>query len=385
MAVKHWPYGFYQYGGQAYSDKLSAMMAAANLNDHAPEIRLNFNDHVFGALDWQTEPTASIDQLYRERAQQLRDQYDYLVLFYSGGSDSRQVLHSFLDNDIFLDEVVTTHVDQLTRRLQPVADPNHPNATLFEHELTAVPGLQWVHKTNSRTKITVLDSSDELLHNFASDNYWADRTPISRLGHTYWTTLMNTGQQHVRKISEGHGRVAAIYGCDKPNVCIRDNGLYFFFIDTGFAGSQSQRSTNAVNFDAVSFFSSPDAPLIPIKQSHMLRRVINTIPSFYRAFTTSAHRVWNPKTRELTKHVIYPSWDTRVFQGNKLSHFNWNDLGDFLDHTDPRILQAQQSRQNSFNRQFGPISNLVSSHIFMIHSPSQHYYIGAVTAPTDRS
>ena len=48
-----------------------------------------------------------IDELYRQRAHQLRDKYDYVVLWFSGGADSNNVLNSFIDNDIKIDEVVS--------------------------------------------------------------------------------------------------------------------------------------------------------------------------------------------------------------------------------------------------------------------------------------
>ena len=67
----------------------------------------DFNESVFSSYDWTVEPNESIADLYRQRAQQLRDKYDYIVLMFSGGADSTTVLRSFLDNDIKLDEAVS--------------------------------------------------------------------------------------------------------------------------------------------------------------------------------------------------------------------------------------------------------------------------------------
>ena len=379
------PYGFYEYAGRAYLDKVSALDAALAQHDADPQIHFNFNDHVFSRIDWTQEPPFTIDQLYQQRAQQLRDQYDYLILMYSGGSDSRQVLHSFLDHGIFLDEVVSLHPKKLTEKIPVVADINHAFASLFEFDLTTMPGLQHVHKVSPNTKISVVDSSDDLLTYYRDDNYWNDRQPISRMGSVYWTISTNTGQQHARQASEGRGRVGVIYGCDKPNISVRDNKMFFFFLDTGFAGSQSQRKTNAVNFDAVSFFSSADAPLIPVKQCHMIKHVMEKMPLIHKAFAQTHDSGWSPRTREITKHIVYPSWDTKIFQGNKVTHFTFDDFKNFFNYVEPRMDQAQYSRRNSFMSQYNKISGISGKHIFMIHCPGTHYYVGEVKSPMIRS
>ena len=379
--IRYWPYGFYEYGDQQFVLKEAALAAALHKHDPDPKIKFNFNHDVFGRIDWQTEPTSSINDLYKDRAQQLRDQYSYLILMYSGGSDSRQVLHSFLDNGIFLDEVVTIHPQRLMSSTPVVADPEHSHAFLFEFDLTTVPGLKDISARSPKTKITVVDSSDDIQNLYGNESYWADRQPSSRLGSGYWTVSTNAGQQHARRASDKHSSAAVIYGCDKPNVCLRQGHLYFFFVDTGFAGSQSQRHTNPVNFDAVSFFSAADAPLIPVKQSHMIRRALSQVPALYRAFSMDGRTSWNPRLREITKHIVYPSWDTKIFQANKLSHFTFEDCRDFLQRVDPRIYQAQISRKKHFNGQYNLISTISNKHIFMIHSPSPEYFVGTVQEP----
>jgi len=67
----------------------------------------NYNDEFFGQFDWSKEPKETINELYKQRALELREQYDYLALYYSGGHDSSNVLYAFLDNGIPIDEVVT--------------------------------------------------------------------------------------------------------------------------------------------------------------------------------------------------------------------------------------------------------------------------------------
>ena len=382
--IETFSYGFYEYAGCAYPDKSSALDAVVKVNDQNPQIHFNFNDHVFSQIDWTQEPPFAIDQLYQQRAKQLRDQYNYLILMYSGGSDSRQVLHSFLDNGIFLDEVVSLHPKKLMEKVPVVADINHNYASLFEFDLTTLPGLRDLHQVSPNTKISIVDSSDDLLDYYKDDNYWSDRTPISRLGNVYWTISTNAGLQHARQASEGRGKVGVIYGCDKPNISVQDNKMFFFFLDTGFAGSQSQRKTNAVNFDAISFFSSADAPLIPVKQCHMIKKLMEKMPLVYKAFAQTHDSGWSPRTREITKHIVYPSWNVNIFQGNKDTHFKFDQLKEFFKYIEPRMGQAQYSRRNSFMSQYNKINGISGEHIFMMHCPGKHYYVGEITPPQIR-
>ena len=61
---------------------------------------------------------------------QLRDEYDYIRLYYSSGSDSETCLQTFMKNNIPIDEIVVVHQgtandldklesDEITRRAIP--------------------------------------------------------------------------------------------------------------------------------------------------------------------------------------------------------------------------------------------------------------------------
>jgi hypothetical protein len=67
-------------------------------------VRFIFNDDVFEKEDWTEEPTEDIYELYAQRAIQLRKDYDYLVLMYSGGIDSHVMLKTFLENSIQIEK-----------------------------------------------------------------------------------------------------------------------------------------------------------------------------------------------------------------------------------------------------------------------------------------
>ena len=71
------------------------------------KIKFIFNEDKFNNIDTTIEPPEDIYELYRQRAMQLRNDYDYLVLIYSGGIDSHTILETFLENNIHLNEICT--------------------------------------------------------------------------------------------------------------------------------------------------------------------------------------------------------------------------------------------------------------------------------------
>ena len=95
--------GFYQVGEQRYFNKVDALIEATKQNIF-PE--WNYNKEAFDQFDWLVEPTTPLQELYRIRAQQIRERYDYIRLEVSGGGDSSTVVYTFLKNNIHLDEVV---------------------------------------------------------------------------------------------------------------------------------------------------------------------------------------------------------------------------------------------------------------------------------------
>ena len=74
-----------------------------------------FHDDAFSKYPWHIEPEASLDQLYDARARQLREKYDYVVLSYSGGSDTHNILESFIRQGLHIDEIVTNHMTTATQ------------------------------------------------------------------------------------------------------------------------------------------------------------------------------------------------------------------------------------------------------------------------------
>ena len=111
------------------------------------------------------EPKESWEELLRQRALQIRQHYDYVRLWYSGGADSHTVLLTYLKNKIPLDEIVMIRRSPINQFESGVAnceinDAAIPFVKLHENELRG-------------TKITIMDLGKDVFENaFVPDDNW---------------------------------------------------------------------------------------------------------------------------------------------------------------------------------------------------------------------
>ena len=89
--------GYWSVNNTYFFSKAECLRYATQIKDY--NVTFHYFDSFYSSLSWKNEPSESLEELYKRRAQQLREKYDYIVLAYSGGADSCNVLNSFLDND----------------------------------------------------------------------------------------------------------------------------------------------------------------------------------------------------------------------------------------------------------------------------------------------
>ena len=99
-------FGYYQIGDRKTYSKIEALEWQRS-SGHFPE--WYFNRQVFDHMDWFIEPSVDLWTMYQARARQIRETYDYCVIFYSGGSDSHNLLSAWLDAGCKVDEIATFH------------------------------------------------------------------------------------------------------------------------------------------------------------------------------------------------------------------------------------------------------------------------------------
>jgi len=175
--------GYYSIGLQNFASKIDACILGTKVIDKLNVnvnpfniVKWNFNDDVFDNYQWSVEPEKSLDELYDERAKKLREQYDYIIISYSGGADSHNMLMSFLRQKLFVDEIVVTHMNKAMKDYA-IIDPNNLSAEYAyasEYALQTLPRLEEIRIQSPQTKIRVFDVSDSVFNAFSKrmDESW---------------------------------------------------------------------------------------------------------------------------------------------------------------------------------------------------------------------
>jgi hypothetical protein len=339
-------HGYYTYdsNGKKFATREEAF--ADMLVNNRPEAKLEFcfHDVTYSYYNWDIEPDIDLGTLYKMRAQQLRDKYEYLILSFSGGSDSTQILNTFLKNNIFIDEIQTHHHAKAIESLGEDVVANDPDLQDFlEYKYAAMPQLEMVRKLSPNTKITTLDCSDYTYDDYVNKKFISlgvnDKihqgsqklfAGMPRMNGFYLTYYNNN-------IVETPNKTGFIRGYEKPvlGLDFETNYLNFYFSDFVMRDAAKNAKGQISNeYDIENFFWSPDAPLIPIKQSHVIKRVLETNQKFYNTFCLrqvdwTQHQKQNRKgypaaftTERIYSKLIYPDWNEGIFVAPKPTKVN---------------------------------------------------------------
>ena len=309
-------YGYYVCGPMKTYRKWEAIAEHQRTGIHPTWY---FNDDVWGACDWRIEPESDLRDLYRLRAQQLRENYDYLVLWYSGGADSNTALEAFVENNIHLDEVVSwTNYSATGDRF------DFCNGEIFN---VAVPKIKKIQQDQPWLKLRILDICDSLVAFFQdakTGTEWIyDTNVVSAAINAARPRLISQVREWQELAHQGK-RIALITGTDKPRIYQHDDGRWSFrFIDI-FDNSvtPAQQIANSEVYTPEFFFWSPDLPQIIIKQSHVVKKWLRNAnfdhPSFTTQVTGLANKNFNGKSYWLTPaglhELIYPGWEPIPYQ-----------------------------------------------------------------------
>ena len=121
-------FGYYQVGDSIFDLKIPALLAASRAGISPT---WHYHHDVYQKQDWTGPIKSSLDEIYQKRAKQLRSKYDYIVLSFSGGSDSWTVLDAFRSSNTHLDEVFVRWPKKATENLYSVdASNKHPSNIL---------------------------------------------------------------------------------------------------------------------------------------------------------------------------------------------------------------------------------------------------------------
>lgn len=266
-------------GGYIFNDMLFTTRADAVVASliKPGRVKFYFHDEIFNKYDWTVEPEETLPELYRKRALQLRDKYNYLILNFSGGYDSNEILYTFLEENIHLDEIQVYNYEKLIKKLDSnVLANDRFTSTFVEYDRVVVPALKMVKLKSPSTKINIIDVSDMLINDISSDRYTTINTE-----NLATSALIIPPSPRIYAIamaeinSRNSKNVGVISGHDKPKLFFVDNKMYFAFIDVASVSGRLINAGLAGNYIPEWFFWSKDSPLIPVKQCQILLKSFN--------------------------------------------------------------------------------------------------------------
>jgi len=346
--------GYYTVGTNATPiyNKLDALAIAEKTG---AVVNWNFNSHAFGSLDWTKEPETDIDTFYRIRAQQLRDRYDYLILNYSGGVDSTNVLYSFLKNGIHLDEVVVRHPESALRDVNIHTDSSGAANTISEYEYAVKPRLQWIRDNYPNVKITVHDYFDSMVNEEIDESWIYLARDFFHPGLI--KRYSNLGLRSMLDLYDKGKTVGIIFGIDKPRLYFdHTSDKYFsYFLDI-VANTAISENGQYSNIATEFFYWTPDLPEMVVKQAHMLKKWYTANPQYRSLIELYKPIVGDSLAfveRSIVAPIVYPS-TPNVFQCDKPfnSIFSEHDAWFFEHHIDSKPGQVWRSGVNELLNNF---------------------------------
>lgn len=263
--------GYYKVNNHMFNSKYDAVMFAQQTNS---DVSWHFFEETFNKVQWEIEPNISLDQLYRMRAQQIRDNYDYVIVFCSGGADSNNVIRSFINNNIHVDEVIGLAPMSGLKNWNFDSKNYSENNTVSEIKFALFPLLDEISNKSPNTKITINDYFEDITS--YKDEQWTFDScgNIVTVLTSHFTDVIKF--RHISSLIEQGKRIALVYGTDKPIIRIApNNDIYFVFADAGINYLNMPTSREHPNVDRVLFYWSPELPEMLVKQAHVTARAVH--------------------------------------------------------------------------------------------------------------
>ena len=301
---------YYSVDGHLYCNKLDALFFATR---SGKQVQWHWHEE-FSSLDWRSASPTPMKEYYKQRAQQLRDSYDWIVLSFSGGSDSWTVLHAFLENRIHLDEIfVYWSIDATKDLYRPDAFNTAPGNFLSEWDLTILPTLKQISQSHPQIKITVYDISHDLVTTKFNDSLLGQTSDGFSPG---WYARHHAIGPTERRMIDSGNKTCFLLGVDKPQMCIQDSEVFCYFIDilynTNIPQIQQGRTIEL-------FYWSKDMPQITHCQARKIYEFLCANPhlcdliDWKQSITPDQKHIWDTVVRS----IIYPDYDISHFQARK--------------------------------------------------------------------
>jgi len=375
--------GYYKVGDETFYSKPQAFIYATQV-DKWP--RWHFNTDVYAKIDWTVEPQTDIRELYRLRAQQLRDKYDYIRLECSGGSDSTTVAFAFLLNNIHIDEVIFRYPKTGEKDVAGDALNTKADNTLSEFDFAAKPLLNWIKTNYPNTLVRIHDFSENMLdEQDTRDESWVFETR-DWFQPAHGDKYDQFGVKEHKALAETGKSICVLTGMEKPRMCIVNNEYFCYFSDYQ-ANSAHPIVGQHTNITNEYFYWTPDFPEITVKQTHMIKQWFEQPQNSYlkHLLYWPNHSV-NQRTayEQIVKSIIYPDYDQLTWQTAKPTNSFYNEMDHWFYHNfkDTKLYGAWQAGlkflTNNIDKKY--FTQEAGEPVGLIISHSPFYYVGNTTS-----
>jgi len=312
--------GYYICCGLEFESKIQACLHSAKTN--AP-VDWMFNDLAFSSFNWEIDPIENLDYFYDKRSRELREKYDYLILSYSGGADSHNILMSFIRQGLHIDEIIINTLEKGWKKftiLDPTNKSSYNNGA--EHYLQTIPRLKELEKFIPRTKITICDLTDHVYKSLleVGDASWVleKREALNPIGITRFNYIYFN---EVRKRFDKEKKIGIVLGVEKPKSIIHKGKFYIRFNDR--AANMVTIIDHIKDYDnsvVEYFYWDPESVPMLIKQGHIIKNWLEVNPQFQKYWDsrTTDYRTVRSWHEKLLRSVVYPTtWNDTWFQVEK--------------------------------------------------------------------
>jgi hypothetical protein len=358
-------------------------MAFIDASERKCQITWHFFDEVFSTINVNTLGKVSLTELYKQRAQQLRDEYDYLILNYSGGSDSGYILKTFIENGIKLDQVRVKHPFSLIDKglHNPSAWNTRPENKLSEWDYTIKPDLEWLAKNHPEIKIQLLD----WLQDGMDQNYYNDDLFQGLYAQYFMSNILRQNNTVIdpieRNLLDQGKKVASISGVDKPRLDADSNdNVYLEFTD----GPVAINPPTIENSEGTEYFYwSPKMPNLAFEMAYRTLEWYNDNPShqdiLYKEKWSKRYNKRHQLMGDIIRPILYPGWDISRFQVDKPPNGVYADFrpGEIVVETNPEVMKIKEAWKYKYNSYLSKLDrSLTLPNGELKQVPSKKYYIG---------
>ena len=301
-------FGYYTAGDLKTYSKIEAIEYSLRTNQ---PVAWRFNEETFQQVDWTREPACSLWDLYKRRCAQIRAAYDYVILMYSGGSDSQNMLDAWMDSGLPLDEVASLWSLQGSGDRQAFSEAEVANVVLPKMEKLPV-RFRLIDQTT-----LIFDYLNQLRDDW---QYTINRHLSPNNGAR---ALLRTHIKEWADIIAAGKRLCIVWGSEKPR--FDDDVVTFMDIVDNCVSPYVQRKYQDGWYDEL-FYWTPDLPELLVKQAHTIRRFLSIpqeLPGFYKPGKDYYGRntgLDKYLTAKGVRHLIYPTWNDDTFTVGKSSN-----------------------------------------------------------------